>query len=394
MSLLGNLQLKYKFWMVNVVSFIGMCILLASFVMINGIESFSITMLVVLALMICMVMLASQFLINYVARPITSISNSMKEVQSKGDLSIRVPVNSNDEIGAMGASFNNMQQSLHDIVQQVSDAVSAIQGDSNTMSICVSEASNGIQQQQQETNQMANATDNMVTSLENINENAKSGENSALEASQLADNGRQAVIEVSESINELASEVSEASTQITELVRHSDEITNILEVIRGIADQTNLLALNAAIEAARAGEQGRGFAVVADEVRVLAKRTQGSTEEIQTMVTSLQTATSKAVKVMEKGQQSAEESTERANKAASALDEINQSVGNICQLNTQIYHMTEEQRSATGTIQGNMGNIRSVIENTAEGMNKSNQSCDSLHQLAEELSRKIHHFKL
>jgi len=394
MSFLGNIQLKYKFWLVNIVSFSGMCILLASFVLMNGIETFSITMVVILVLMICLVMFASQLLINYVARPIISISNSMKEVQAKGDLSIRVSFEQNDEIGAMGKAFNDMQQSLQNIVQQVSVAVDAITNDSTAMRGHATEIKNGITEQQQQTNQMATATDDMVSSLENINDNAKAGESSALEASKLADNGRIVVTAVSDSINELASEVSEASNQITELVRHSDEITNILEVIRGIADQTNLLALNAAIEAARAGEQGRGFAVVADEVRVLAKRTQGSTEEIQTMVSALQNATSKAVNVMKKGQESAEESTSRADNAASALEEINQSVGNICKLNSQIHHMTEEQRTATSTIQGNMTQIRGVIDNTAQGLLQSNQSCENLQQLASDLSSQIHHFKL
>lgn len=321
MSIIGNLQLKYKFWLVNIISFLGMCVLLASFVLINGMETFSINMLIVLTMVIIAVMLSSQLLINHVARPVTNISKLMQQVQQEGDLSIRVPVLYQDEIGAMGQSFNDMQQGLQGIVQEVSLAVHDIRDNSSIMQNLSNDALSGIHRQQQETSQMSEATDLMVHSLESINDNAKSGESSALETSKLADNGRLVVTEVSQSINELASEVSEASTQINELVKHSHDIINILEVIRGIADQTNLLALNAAIEAARAGEQGRGFAVVADEVRVLAKRTQASTEEIQTMVTSLQGATSRAVVVMEKGQSSAEQSTERAINAASALED-------------------------------------------------------------------------
>ncbi|PCJ46521.1 MAG: hypothetical protein COA74_13575 [Gammaproteobacteria bacterium] len=393
MSFLGNLKLKYKFWLVNIVAFTGMCILLASFVLINGSETFSMMLLAILGGVIFMVMLASQLLINHVASPIISISQTMNEVQASSDLSIRVPVTFNDEIGAMGEAFNAMQESQQSIVKEVASAVEAIKENSNTMRNLSSEANNGIQQQKQETDEMATATDAMVSSLENINDNAKAGASSAKEASKLAGNGRKVVTQVASSINELASEVSNASTQITELVRHSDDITNILDVIRGIADQTNLLALNAAIEAARAGEQGRGFAVVADEVRTLAKRTQGSTEEIQTMVTSLQDATSKAVKVMENGQRSAEESISIAQSAAMALDDINQAVDNICELNTQIYQMTEEQRASTGIIQGNMHSIRNVIEETSIGLGKSNQSCENLQEMAESLYQQIHHFK-
>lgn len=394
MNVIGNMKLKYKFWLVNIISFTGMLVILGSFVWINGIETLNATIIIVLIIMTAIIMIASQLLINYVAQPIISISESMKAVQSDGDLSIRVPVNSHDEIGAMSASFNDMQKSLHSIVKQVSEAVNAIKENSSTLHDLSNATSKGIDRQQSETQQMATETDNMVSSLENIYENVKSGENSAMKASEHAHNGEKVVMDVSDSINTLASEVSEASNQITELVRHSDDITNILDVIRSIADQTNLLALNAAIEAARAGEQGRGFAVVADEVRTLAKRTQGSTEEIQAMVSSLQESTSKAVKVMERGRLSADKSTNRANDAALALKDINQSVNNICTLNSQIYKMTEEQRASTGIIQNNMSNISHVIEDTAKGIERSNQSCENLHELAENLSEQIKHFKL
>jgi methyl-accepting chemotaxis protein len=393
MKLLGNLQLKYKFWLVNLISFIGMCTLLLSFIFINGTETFSVTLLIVLGAVIFIVIMASQLLIDHVTNPVISISKKMHDVQQNGDLSIRVPLHYDDEIGAMGKAFNEMQKSQQTIVQQVSAAVDAIQQNSGNMHNLSTEANNGIQKQKQQTEQMATATDNMVSSLENINDNAKSGATSAKETSKLAGKGRTVVSDVSRSINELASDVNNASSQIAELVKHSDDITNILDVIRGIADQTNLLALNAAIEAARAGEQGRGFAVVADEVRTLAKRTQGSTEEIQTMVTSLQEATSKAVKVMENGQKSAEESISIANTAANALEDINHSVESICELNTQIYQMTDDQRSATNTIQGNMHNILNVMEETSVGLEQSNQSCENLQEMAESLSQQIHRFK-
>jgi methyl-accepting chemotaxis protein len=224
--------------------------------------------------------------------------------------------------------------------------------------------------------------------------NASSAADEAHTADLEAQQGKQVVSETTQAISSLANEVDNASTVIQKLESDSESISSILDVIRGIAEQTNLLALNAAIEAARAGEQGRGFAVVADEVRSLANRTQESTQEIQKMIEKLQSGASDAVEVMVKGRDWANTSVEKAEQAASALERITKAVDVINSMNTQIATAAEEQSAVAQEIDRNVTNIHQVSNQTADGATQTAGASDELARLATDLQQLVSHFKL
>ncbi|NIA02649.1 MAG: methyl-accepting chemotaxis protein, partial [Planctomycetia bacterium] len=251
-----------------------------------------------------------------------------------------------------------------------------------------------VDKQQAETGQVATAMNEMTTTVQEVACNATQTAEAANKANTETDSGRQIVTKTIESITELASEVETAAITIQQLESDSENIDSVVDVIRGISEQTNLLALNAAIEAARAGEQGRGFAVVADEVRTLASRTQESTLEIQSMIESLQTGAARAVEVMEQGRNKAQGSVENAARAGESLNVITSTVATISDMNTQIASAAEEQTAVAEEINRNIANISLLGDQTSEGARQTAASSEEMAQLAVQLQGLVGQFKV
>ncbi len=313
---------------------------------------------------------------------------------SQHDISHECKIQSHDMIGEIVDAFNQMAVNLRDMIGQISGATTQLAAAAEETSTITDETSRGIQAQQSEIDSIASAMNEMTGTVQEVARNAADASGAAGEADREAKNGALVATEAIGGIDALQSEVDAAAQVIRNLEKESENIGSVLDVIRGIAEQTNLLALNAAIEAARAGEQGRGFAVVADEVRTLASRTQHSTQEIQDMITTLQDGTGNAVKVMQGAQDKAQDSADLVEKAAESLAEIAGSVSAINDMNTMIASAAEEQSAVAAEMQTNMNNIREVVDRSAEGAQQTAQASEELARLAANQQALMAQFKV
>ncbi|HFE37125.1 MAG TPA: methyl-accepting chemotaxis protein [Gammaproteobacteria bacterium] len=330
-----------------------------------------------------------------ISSPIRHAAEAMDDIaEGEGDLSKRLNEEGKDELGHLSAAFNRFANKVHGIVSQVAGSTAQLASSAKHMSEVTQLTTEGVRQQQNETEQVATAMNEMTMTVQQVAEHASDAAQSAQSANKETDIGQQVVNRVVESINTLAGEIESASAVIQQLEDESENIGSVLDVIRGIAEQTNLLALNAAIEAARAGEQGRGFAVVADEVRTLASRTQKSTEEIQTMIQRLQTGSREAVLAMNSSTEKAQQSVSHADEAGKSLQTISQAVNRITDMNIQIASAAEEQGGVANEINRNINNINEVVQQTAEGSQQISQASEELSQLSLELKVLVSQFKL
>ncbi|MFO8025686.1 methyl-accepting chemotaxis protein [Thiohalophilus sp.] len=311
-----------------------------------------------------------------------------------GDLTARVNITSKDEMRNISTSFNNMAEQNEALIQQVISAATQLASATEEVSAVADDSSKNIEQQRNETEQVATAMNEMTATVGEVAKNAESAAGAANNADNETQGGKQVVDKTSETILALASEVENAAQVIDKLAQDSDNISTVLDVIKGIAEQTNLLALNAAIEAARAGEQGRGFAVVADEVRTLAQRTQESTTEIEEMIDKLQSGARQAVSVMETGRQTAQSGADGAKEAAQSLDAIARAVATIRDMNNQIASASEEQNAVAEEMNRNIVNISQVAEQTASGAGQTTTAANELSRLASELQGLVSNFKV
>ena len=330
------------------------------------------------------VLIFSGLIIRDITNPVKMLQQTMDLVQVNKDLTKRIDVTRKDELGNMGLSFNKMLEHFHDALSHISTSVSQLNITGREMRDISSRTNTGIQRQQQQTEFLASAMEQMLIATKEVALAAVNAADAAQNADISAENGEIRVVNIIASINNLAKDVSHSASVMDELKGDVDNISSILEVISGIADQTNLLALNAAIEAARAGEQGRGFAVVADEVRTLAKRTQEATEEIQSMIGQLQQRSVTASIAMEKGRANADQSVKEVAEAGTALKDIHQAVSRINDMNTQIAAAAEEQTAVANEMRGSIQDINDVAGNTANDSKEIQQVSVNLEKLTDQ----------
>jgi len=311
-----------------------------------------------------------------------------------GDLTIHLPVTGNDEIDQLKRGLNNFIQSIRDMIEIIVNEVQHLSKESLELSDFSKDLSNQSDQQRSQTTQVATAMNEMVATVQEVARNVKDAANEAQKGREQSENGKSIVNKTISNIHNLSEEVEAAAKVISELEESSEKIGSVLDVINGIAEQTNLLALNAAIEAARAGEQGRGFAVVADEVRTLASRTHESTLEIREMIELVQSGTSNAVNAMDRGKTVAKESVIQAEKAGVSLEVINGVVQNINQMTVQIANAADEQKTTVDEINRNIEAINSVSKESAHGAEQTARGTRELLDLANRLSELVDQFKI
>jgi methyl-accepting chemotaxis protein len=351
--------------------------------------------MLVTGITIAILLLLSWSIVSSIGTALGSLLVSLKDIASgDGDLTKRIEKTSNDELGDVVDWFNQFVDKLHNSISDVVKSIEPLTSLSSDLGSLTSETLAISAKQNQATEQVSLVVEEMVTSVKAVSSNASSASEAANQADKAAKNGRDIVTKTVASINGLAEEVERAGEVIRKLEADTGNVGTILDVIKGIAEQTNLLALNAAIEAARAGEQGRGFAVVADEVRTLASRTQDSTQEIQKVIEELQTAARSAVDVMGQSKQRAQASVEHAAQTGESLAAITERVSAITEMNMQIASAAIEQERAAYSIKENVLGIKETSETAMHSIQKVEEASSSLVDISGKLQRVTGDFKV
>lgn len=350
--------------------------------------------MMVFLLITALLSIITYLIIRSIITPVERITQVISRIEQSKDLTLRCDASTQDELGKIAEHFNSMVGSFQQLIEQVIESVATINTSCKHVSENAMLASEGVAQQLNETDMVATAITEMGATIDEI---AKTTELAALKAGKTHDNAQSGQLEVEQTIHKiqsLAEQLNSSASVVDELERDSETIGSVLDVIRGIAEQTNLLALNAAIEAARAGEQGRGFAVVADEVRSLAMRTQSSTQEIANIIQTLQSRTRSIVQLMDASQKQGSESAEQAAAAGALLKLINNDVRNIMDMSTQIAAAIEEQSMVAAEVNKNVVVIRDIAEESSKAADANASASDELKAQAEYLYRAVSNFKI
>ena len=314
------------------------------------------------------------------------------ETIAGGNLTKTIDVDGNDEPARLLGALSMMQTNLRKTIEQIAGSATQLGAAAEELSAVTEEASRGLQQQNNEIEQAATAVNEMTAAVEEVARNAVSTSEASSQSTQAAREGRNRVVETVDAIQTMTHDVQNTSVMIEGLAAQGRDIGKVLDVIRAIAEQTNLLALNAAIEAARAGEAGRGFAVVADEVRALAHRTAQSTQEIEKMVAGIQNGTGEAVSSMQQSNQRTQSTLEMARAAGVALEQITQSIHLINERNLVIASASEEQAQVSREVDRNLVNIRDLATQSAAGANQTSTATHELSRLAVDLNAMVARF--
>lgn len=328
-----------------------------------------------------------------VRSPLKYILTTLESL-TQGDMTKRIKVRHNNEFARVSSHINSLADNLHDILMKLNTASDELTLTANTNQSTSQRAQSQLNSQREQTANVATAMTEMAHSVQEVANNAQNSLHMVQQVESASESGRQIMNDNITTINQLESRLTDSVSAVSELHKMSSKIGSILDVIRNIAEQTNLLALNAAIEAARAGEQGRGFAVVADEVRVLAQRTTQSTSEIETMISNLQSSSNTASKVIESCMQEMDQSVEKASTANSAMEEIQALIIEISQMSTHISQAALEQSETTNSMARSIEDINHIADASYQAMNEIAQTSANLTRLAEQQGQLVHRFTL
>lgn len=350
-------------------------------------------MMTIIAILATVVFVLLQVLIRSITLPLSDIQNAIKRIQTSKDLSQRVQLKRHDEIGEIGNSFNQMVESFQQIIQKVIAGVHEVQESSVQLYESSRKVSASSKSQSDAAASMAAATEEMLTSIEHVAENSQHTYSIAQKSGELSGQGERTANDTAAEMSKIADAVNISSVSINQLGEKSKQISDIVKTIKEIADQTNLLALNAAIEAARAGEQGRGFAVVADEVRKLAERTSKSTLEISTMIEMIQAETSAAVAGMHEGTERVKGGVEMAQQAGRSMANIRDGAEQVITSVSEISTALREQSSAGGQVAQGVESIAQMADENSSAVAGIAVTAEKMAYLARSLQKAVDQFK-
>ncbi|MFY3773700.1 methyl-accepting chemotaxis protein [Marinobacter salsuginis] len=358
-------------------------------------QSSSVTILLITVVAILISIGLFALFLKMIVASISALRDQLDNIaQGEGDLTQRIPVEMDDDLGKLAKSFNLVLENLQSMIGSIQQLTRELGTGASDLARAAKDNNDGVTRQTDSISMVATAINEMQSAIEEVAGNASRAAEITREAEEKGKNGARIIRSSSEQVHRLAAQISKAVEVIRKLSDDSDNITSVLDVIRGIAEQTNLLALNAAIEAARAGEQGRGFAVVADEVRTLAQRTGQSTEDIQTMITTLQTGVADIVSVMETGSKEASETEKLATNAESELKAILEAMANIADVNTSVASATEEQTQVVDEINRSITEINDLATESANRSRDIDGISESLEGYARELESQTGRFRV
>lgn len=353
------------------------------------------TILVISAVLIGIFIAIASYISKLISAPIVEVSDGLTEIsQGGGDLTQRLAIKTNDETAKLATSFNLFLNLISELVQQINDCAQNVSKTSSQTSSQASQLTNSTSQQQQALEMAATAINEMAATANEVSSSCANAAELATQTQQASDLGQSVITQTAESVIKLCEVINNASADISQLDAESENIMSILSVIRGISEQTNLLALNAAIEAARAGEHGRGFAVVADEVRALSQRTAESTEEVASQLDKLRSMSSKVSKDMERSIETTNKTVELAHSAQHQFSEITASIVNISDLNTQIATAAEEQQHVAEDINRNVTEIKNAADEVSNIAVTTSENGNEMNRLSSILTDLVGKFKV